>query len=55
MVGSGLRKLNRLNWGRSELFDPAKDSGEFRNANDDPGNAWIVKEWTAIAERNYRA
>ncbi len=54
MVRSDRWKLNYLSWERSELFDLAKDPREFHNAIDEPGNAGIVKELTAIAERNYQ-
>ena len=55
MVRSDKWKLNYLSWERSELFDMENDPGEFRNVIDESGNAGIVKELTAIAERNYRA
>lgn len=51
MVRTGRWKLNYLSWSRSELFDLEKDPGEFHNAIDDPGNAGIAKELTAIAKR----
>jgi hypothetical protein len=46
-------KLNHLSWERSELFDLENDPNEFTNVIDEPGNASIAKELTAIAERMY--
>ena len=48
-------KFNYLSWDRSELFDMRKDPGEFNNVIDDSGNAGIVKELRAIAERIYKS
>jgi len=53
MVRTDRWKLNHLSWERSELFDLKNDPNEFTNVIDDPGNAGIVKELTAIAERTY--
>ncbi len=53
MVRTDRWKLNHLSWERSELFDLENDPGEFHNVIDDSGNAGIVKELTAIAERLY--
>jgi hypothetical protein len=53
MVRTDKWKLNYLPWGRSELFDLAGDAGEFRNRIDDPGVAGVVRELTAIAERQF--
>ena len=53
MVRTDRWKLNYLSWERSELFDLENDPGEFHNAIDDSGNAGIVKELTAIANRMY--
>ena len=54
MVRADRWKLNYLSWERSELFDLRSDPAEHRNVIDDPGNAGIVKELTAIAQSNYR-
>ena len=53
MVRTDKWKLNHLPWGRSELFDVVGDAGEFRNRIDDPGVAGVVRELTAIAERQF--
>jgi choline-sulfatase len=55
MVRTDRWKLNYLSWDRSELYDLARDPGEFHNAIDDTGNAGIVKELTAVAERVFRS
>ena len=53
MVRTDRWKLNHLSWARSELFDLKNDPGKFHNVIDDSGNAGIVKELTAIANRMY--
>jgi hypothetical protein len=55
MVRTDRWKLNYLSWDRSELYDLARDPGEFHNAIDDTGNAGIAKELTAVAERVFRS
>ena len=55
MVRTGRWKLVHLDWDRSELYDVEADPGEFRNLIDEPGNAGIVKELTAIARRMYES
>ena len=51
MVRTDRWKLNHLAWGRSELFDVKNDPGEFRNRIDDTGLSGVVRELTALAER----
>ncbi|MEO6758123.1 MAG: sulfatase-like hydrolase/transferase, partial [Saprospiraceae bacterium] len=53
MVRTDRWKLNHLSWGRSELFDVVNDPGEFRNRIDDTGLAGIVRELTALADRQF--
>jgi len=55
MVRTDRWKLNYLSWDRCELYDVVQDPGEFHNRIDDPGNAGLVKELTAIARRMYAA
>lgn len=55
MVRTDRWKLNYLSWDRSELYDLEKDPGEFQNRIDDPANAGIIKELTAIARREFAA
>jgi choline-sulfatase len=55
MVRTDRWKLNYLSWDRSELFDLTNDPQESRNRIDDPANAGIAKELTAIAQRMYRS
>jgi len=51
MVRTDRWKFNFLSWDRCELFDMEKDPGEYRNCVDDAGNAGIVRELRAQAER----
>ena len=53
MVRTDRWKLNHLSWDKSELFDLKNDPNEFTNVIDEPANAEVVKELTAIAERMY--
>jgi choline-sulfatase len=53
MVRTGRYKLNLLTWSRSELFDLQKDPDEFDNRIDDPALASVVRELTAIADRQF--
>jgi choline-sulfatase len=53
MVRTRRWKLNYLPWGRSELFDLQNDPGEFHNRIDDTGLSGVVRELTAIAERQF--
>ncbi len=55
MVRADRWKLNYLSWDRSELYDVENDPTEHRNVIDEPGNSGMVKELSAIAERNLRA
>lgn len=53
MVRTSRWKLNYLTWGRSELFDVAADPGEFHNRIDDTGLSGVVKDLTALADRQF--
>ena len=53
MVRTDKWKLNYLSWERSELYDLTDDPGEHHNVIDESGNAGIVRELTAAAERTY--
>lgn len=53
MVRTDRWKLNYLPWGRSELFDIVNDPGEFRNRIDDTGLGGVVRELTALADRQF--
>ncbi len=51
MVRTDRWKFNFLSWERCELFDMQTDPGEFENVVDAVGNAGIVRELRAQAER----
>jgi choline-sulfatase len=53
MVRTRDYKLNYLSWGRSELFDLARDPGEFENRIDDPALQDVRRELTRIAKRQF--